>query len=461
MFLFDTRTSSLVQVLEKRVRIYVCGITPYDYSHLGHARSAVVFDTMRRYLEFKGKEVVFVQNYTDVDDKIVARAVREGKTQKEIAERFIAEYEEDMRKLNVKRPDYSPRVTENIPEIISFIERLLEKGFAYEVDGDVFFHVPSFPKYGELSKQSIDELNRHRIEPDPRKRDVKDFALWKKAKEEDIMAKACFDSPWGIGRPGWHIECSVLSSKFLGVPFEIHGGGRDLIFPHHENERAQSFAVFGVEPVKIWVHNDFLTISGEKMSKSLGNIVRIRDVVSRYGGEVLRYFLLTAHYRSSIDYSESGIERAKKAYDYIKNTLTNLDMEIAFLKTFGDRNGREIDLSNFKNRFLNAMDNDLNTAKAIAEIHSLSNHLNRELHYLSLRSLEESFKTLRTFLSILGLFEDWKRIRTLKEEEVEMLVERELARKEGDFEKADEIRKKFRERGLILIDTKWGVRWYE
>lgn len=459
MQFFDTRTSSLVPLPEKKVRIYVCGITPYDFAHLGHARSAVVFDTLRRYLEFKGREVVLVRNYTDIDDKIIGRALKEGKMAKEIAERFIAEFEEDMKALNVRRPTYSPRVTENIPEIVSFIEELLDRGYAYRVDGEVYFHVPKFEKYGELSKQSLDELNRHRIEPDPRKRDVKDFALWKSAKEEDFITKAFFDSPWGPGRPGWHIECSVMSSKFLGVPFEIHGGGRDLIFPHHENERAQSYAIFNTEPVKIWMHNDFLKISGEKMSKSLGNVVRIRDVVARYGGEVLRYFLLTAHYRSPLNYSEAELEKARRAYEYLKNTLLNVDMEVAFLRTFGDRRAKTLDLSNFEREFTSAMEEDLNTPKAIASIHRYANLINKTYHELDLATLENFLRRILSFLNVLGLFEKWKRCRVLEREEVELLKEREVARRSGDFEKADRIREKFREKGIVLVDTKWGTRW--
>ncbi|MEM3796569.1 MAG: cysteine--tRNA ligase [Archaeoglobaceae archaeon] len=459
MRFFDTRTSSLVPLFEDRVRIYVCGITPYDFSHLGHARSAVVFDTLRRYLEFRGREVILVQNYTDVDDKIIKRAVKEEKTAKEIAERFIAEFEEDMKALNVKKPTYSPRVTENIPEIVSFIEKLLEKGHAYQVDNEVYFHVPSFEKYGELSKQSLEELNRHRIEPDPRKKDVKDFALWKSAKEEDFIAKAYFNSPWGLGRPGWHIECSVMSSKFLGVPFEIHGGGRDLIFPHHENERAQTYALFGTEPVKIWMHNDFLKISGEKMSKSLGNIVRIRDAIAKHRGEVLRYFLLTAHYRSALNYSETELEKARKAYEYLRHSLLNVDMEIAFLKTFDCQRTKTFDLRSFENEFISAMDDDLNTPKAIATIHTYANVVNKELHNFNLETLERFLEMMLNFFSVLGLFEGWKRIRVLKKEEVELLREREFARKSGDFEKADKIREKFREKGIVLLDTKWGTRW--
>lgn len=459
MRFFDTRTSSLVPLSESRVRIYVCGITPYDFAHLGHARSSVVFDTLRRYLEFRGREVIFVQNYTDIDDKIITRALKEGKTAKEVAEKFIAEFEEDIKTLNIKKPTYSPRVTENIPEIVSFIEKLIEKGYAYQVDNDVYFHVPSFEKYGELSKQSLEELNKHRIEPDPRKRDVKDFALWKSARKEDFIAKAFFNSPWGPGRPGWHIECSVMSSKFLGVPFEIHGGGRDLIFPHHENERAQSYALFNTEPVKIWMHNDFLNISGEKMSKSLGNIVRIRDVVAKYGGEVLRYFLLTAHYRSALNYSETELVKAQKAYNYLKNSLLNIDMEIAFLKTFGGRRTKTLDSMNFEKEFISAMDDDLNTPKALATIHRYASVLNKTYHELSLETLERFLEKMLSFLNVLGLFEKWRRVRVLEKEEVELLQEREFARKSGDFEKADKIREKFREKGIVLLDTKWGTRW--
>lgn len=459
MQLFDTRTSSLVELTERKIRIYVCGITPYDFSHLGHARSAVIFDTLRRYLEFRGHEVVLVQNYTDVDDKIVRRALREGVTQKEIAERFIAEFEKDMQSLNVKKPDYSPRVTENIPDIITFIQQLLKLGYGYEVDGDVYFHVPSFQRYGELSKQSLDELNKHRIEPDPRKKDVKDFALWKRAKEEDFITKAFFESPWGYGRPGWHIECSVLSSKFLGIPFDIHGGGRDLIFPHHENERAQSFALFNIEPTKIWMHNNFLTISGEKMSKSLGNIVRIRDAVLKHGGEVLRYFLLSAHYRSPLDYNFSEVERAKRAYNYLRNTLISLDMEIAFLKTFGEKRNGEGNIKQMKDEFLNAMEKDFNTPRAISALHEIASYVNKSLGYLSLHSLEDIFKTFLQLSNILGIFENWKRIRTLTQQEIELIKLREIAKKEREFEKADEIRKKLREKGILLIDTKEGVRW--
>ena len=445
---------------DKKVRMYVCGITAYDYSHIGHARSAVFFDIFRRYLEYLGYEVVYVQNFTDVDDKIINRAFKEGKTQKEVAERFIGEYLKDMEALNVKKPTYQPKVTEHIQDIIEFIQGLIEKGYAYVVNGDVYFHVPAFEHYGELSRQSLEELNKHRIEPDERKKDVKDFALWKSAKDVDVKVQAVFDSPWGKGRPGWHIECSVMSAKYLGVPFDIHGGGKDLIFPHHENERAQSYALFGVEPVKIWVHNDFIRIKGEKMSKSLGNIVRIRDVLQKYEGEVLRYFLLTAHYRSPLDYTEDALERAKKAYDYLKETLINLDMEIAYLKTFGDRDESiRVDVRDYVERFENAMNRDLHTPDAIAVLHEFAGFINKSLYELNLSQAEKLYDAFRMLSGVLGLFEKVERVPVLSEEDAKKVLEREKATKEKNFKVADAIRNEFAERGIRLIDTPKGTRW--
>jgi|Deesub1362B_J571_1020462.scaffolds.fasta_scaffold00018_95 cysteinyl-tRNA synthetase len=459
------------------VKIYVCGITAYDYSHIGHARSSVVFDTFRRYLEFLGKKVIYVQNFTDVDDKIIRRAVSEGRTQKEIAEEYIQKYFEDMEKLNVRKADFHPKVTENIPEIIEAVKKIIEKGYAYEVgegkeagkeSKDVYFHVPSFPEYGRLSGMSLEELNRHRIEPDPRKKDPKDFALWKAAKEEDYKAKSYFDSPWGEGRPGWHIECSVLATKYLGAPFDIHGGGKDLIFPHHENERAQSYALFDVEPVRYWIHNDFVTINGEKMSKSLGNIIKIRDVLSRFDGEVLRYFLLSAHYRSPLDYSEEAIKRAERSYNSIKNAIENLDMEIAALRTFGidkedeERKKTEVlkEMERFEEEFRKAMNDDLNTPKALAVLHELASFINQVVSSgtFSIHTLEELFKRSITLYKVLGFLEKYERIPELYEFK-DLIKEREEARKVKNFQRADEIRRELKGEGIILIDTPRGTRW--
>ncbi len=463
MKVYNTLTKGFEELkLGKTVKIYVCGITAYDYSHIGHARTFVFFDVLRRYLEYKGYRVIYVQNFTDVDDKIVRRAISEGRTQREIAERSICEFLKDMSALNVKTPDYMPKVTDHIGEIIRAIERLIELGYAYEVENengkDVYFHVPSFESYGKLSGMSLEELNRHRIEPNPKKRDVKDFALWKSAKEEDFKAKAVFESPWGYGRPGWHIECSVMSAKYLGVPFDIHGGGKDLIFPHHENERAQSYALFGVEPVRYWIHCDFVVIRGEKMSKSLGNIVRIRDLI--HYGEALRYFLLTAFYRSPLNYSENSLEKAKKSYNYLKNTLINLDMEISALKSFGeDRDGVGFNSGDYVAEFERAMD-VLNTPKALAVFHEFARAVNRNLYDMSLKELEDCFNVFTTFSRILGLFERYRRVPILPRELVELVKERERARKEKDFDRADKIREIFREKGITLIDTPKGTRWF-
>ncbi len=462
MKVYDTMTKDYVELkLGDVVKMYVCGITAYDYSHIGHARNAVFFDTVRRFLEFKGHKVIFVQNFTDIDDKIIKKALETKKTAKEVSEYFIAEYIRDISALNVKTT-FAPKVTDHIDDIIKAVELLIEKGFAYEVKGyygyDVYFHVPAFESYGKLSGYSLEELNRHRIEPDERKKDVKDFALWKSAKEEDFKAKSYFESPWGLGRPGWHIECSVLSAKYLGVPFDIHGGGRDLIFPHHENERAQSYALFSVEPVKYWIHNDFVTVNGEKMSKSLGNIVRIRDVLNRYNGEVLRYFLLSSHYRSPLNYSEENLKAAKKAYDYLLNTLTAIDMEISYLKTFGvDR--ESFTYTSYLDKFIKAMEDDFNTAKAIAVMHEFASYLNKNVYSMNLKSLEKAFKEFKTMGWILGLFENYKRVPVLPEQDVKKIVERENARKNKMFDIADKIRDEFKSRGIYLIDTPKGTRW--
>ncbi len=463
MRVYNTFTRRLDELkLDKKVKMYVCGITAYDFSHIGHARSSVFFDTVRRYLEYKGHDVTYIQNFTDVDDKIVNRAVKESKTQKEIAKKFIDEYLKDMEELNV-RETHQPLVSTHIPDIVDAVKKLMEKEYAYQVDGDVYFHVPSFDRYGELSGMSLNELNQHRIEPDTRKKDVKDFALWKSAKDEDYQAEAAFDSPWGKGRPGWHIECSVLANNYLGVPFDIHGGGKDLIFPHHENERTQSYALTDTEPVRYWMHNDFITVKGEKMSKSLGNIIKIRDLLYNYPGEVIRYFLLSSHYRSALDYSEKALETAQNSYISLKNTLELIDMELAARKTFGsDDEVVDIDLRSFKSKFESAMEDDFNIPKALSMIHELSNILNGIVNKGkgSIQQLENFFGSFKQICQILGLFEAYYRVPVLDDETVKLIEEREAARREKDFSRADSIRNELKERGINLIDTPRGTRWY-
>ncbi|MFP3946180.1 MAG: cysteine--tRNA ligase [Archaeoglobaceae archaeon] len=463
MRVYNTFTRHLDELkLDKKVRMYVCGITAYDFSHIGHARSSVFFDTVRRYLEYKGHDVTYVQNFTDVDDKIVNRAVKESSTQKEMARKFIDEYLKDMEELNVRKAQ-QPLVSAHIPDIVDAVKKLVEKGYAYQVDGDVYFHVPSFDKYGELSGMSLNELDQHRIEPNTRKKDVKDFALWKSAKEEDFQADAAFDSPWGKGRPGWHIECSVLAQKYLSIPFDIHGGGKDLIFPHHENERTQSYALTDTEPVRYWMHNDFVTVKGEKMSKSLGNIIKIREILHNYPGEVIRYFLLASHYRSSLDYSEKALETAQNSYISLKNTLELIDMELAARKTSGsDAEAVDIEMGGYKDKFESAMEDDFNVPKALSILHELSSILNRTVNQGkgSTEQLERSLETFKQLLQVLGLFESYERIPVVDKATLELIKERERARKEKDFSKADSIRDKLGKRGIHLVDTPRGTRWY-
>ncbi|NOY12065.1 MAG: cysteine--tRNA ligase [Archaeoglobi archaeon] len=463
MKLFDTMQKRLVDLeLGDEVRIYVCGITAYDYSHIGHARNVVLFDTLRRFLEFRGHRVIMVQNFTDIDDKIINRAVSEGRKALEISSLFIEEFMRDVEELNVKEC-IRPKVSDYIPQIIQAVQRLIEKGYAYTVEKengeDVYFHVPAFDGYGKLSGLSTEELKKHRIEPDPMKKDPRDFALWKAAKKEDFEAESYFDSPWGPGRPGWHIECSIMSSEILGTPFDIHGGGMDLIFPHHENERAQSYALHGVEPVRYWVHNNFVTVNGEKMSKSLGNIIRIRDVVERHGGMALRYLLLSAHYRHPLDYSEERVVEAKRSYEYLLNSLRNADMEIAYLKTFGgERDGDEI--PSFMDAFVDALENDFNTPKALAVMHEFASNINSRQFSADLNSLERAFEELHAMMDVMGLVRDYRRAPVLGEEDRSRVLEREEARRKREFDVADRIRDEFKNRGIVLVDTKHGTRWY-
>src|SRR5690606_22343359 len=312
----------LVPVEPGRIGMYVCGPTVYDMSHLGHARAYVAFDTIARWLRASGYEVELVRNYTDVDDKIIRRAQETGAEPREIAERYIAEFRRDMDALNVRPGDVEPKVTEHMAEIVSMIETLVANGVAYEADGDVYFAVRKFPDYGKLSKRKLEDLMAGaRVEPGEKKKDPLDFALWKAAKP----GEPAWDSPWGKGRPGWHIECSAMSARYLGKTFDIHGGGKDLVFPHHENEIAQSEAAHHQPFAKYWLHNGFVTIQAEKMAKSLGNFVTIRDLLARYDGEALRYFLLSTHYRSPIDFSPEGLDAAQARVAYVYETLRRAD----------------------------------------------------------------------------------------------------------------------------------------
>ena len=374
MRIYNTLTGKkeeFVPIDPDEIKIYVCGPTVYNYFHLGNARPFVVFDTLRRYLEYKGYKVKFVQNFTDVDDKIINKAREEGVSASDISEKYIREYYKDAEKLNVKKATVHPKVTENIKEITDFISTLIDKGYAYDVNGDVYYSTRKFKGYGKLSGQNIEDLEAGaRIQVGDLKRDPMDFALWKAKKSEDEIA---WESPWGQGRPGWHIECSVMSNKYLGDTIDIHAGGQDLEFPHHENEIAQTEAYTGKKFANYWMHNGFITINKEKMAKSRGNFFMVRDILDEYDGEVVRYFLLSGHYRNPIDFSKELMEQAKNSLARIRNTKINLEHFIENAKgSMNEEERKQLEKQAvYKEKFKESMEDDLNTADAISAIFEL------------------------------------------------------------------------------------------
>ena len=446
-----------VPISEDEVKIYVCGPTVYNFFHLGNARPFVVFDTLRRYLEYIGYKVNFVQNFTDVDDKIINRAKEEGLTAPEISEKYITEYFKDTKALNIHPATTHPRVSENIQQIIEFISTLIEKGYAYQVDGDVYYSPTKFDGYGKLSKQNIDELRAGaRIMVEEKKREPLDFALWKARKEEGEIA---WKSPWGMGRPGWHIECSAMSKRYLGPTLDIHAGGQDLKFPHHENEIAQSEACNGVEFAKYWMHNGYITINKEKMSKSLGNFFTVREILERYDGEAIRFFLLSGHYRSPIDFNDGLMDMAKASLGRLENARDNLK----FLAGTQEGNMTEAekhalnDFGKFRVKFKDAMDDDLNTADAIAAIFELVTEINKDVKDgCSKEMAEKSLDILLELTGVLGLLETEKD-ESVDDEISKLVEERQQARAEKNFQRADEIRNMLKERGITLKDTPQGV----
>ena len=446
-----------VPISEDEVKIYVCGPTVYNFFHLGNARPFVVFDTLRRYLEYIGYKVNFVQNFTDVDDKIINRAKEEGMTAPEISEKYIAEYFKDTKALNIHPATTHPRVSENIQQIIEFISTLIEKGYAYQVDGDVYYSPTKFDGYGKLSKQNIDELRAGaRIMVEEKKGEPLDFALWKARKEEGEIA---WESPWGMGRPGWHIECSAMSKRYLGPTLDIHAGGQDLKFPHHENEIAQSEACNGVEFAKYWMHNGYITINKEKMSKSLGNFFTVREILERYDGEVIRFFLLSGHYRSPIDFNDGLMDMAKASLGRLENARDNLK----FLAGTQEGNMTEAekralnDFEKFRVKFKDAMDDDLNTADAIAAIFELVTEINKDVKDgCSKEMAEKSLGILLELTGVLGLLETEKD-ESVDDEISKLVEERQQARAEKNFQRADEIRDMLKEKGITLKDTPQGV----
>jgi len=451
---------------EDEVRMYVCGPTVYDYTHLGHARTYIAFDVIRRYLEHKGYSVLMVMNFTDIDDKIIRRANETGEDPKELAEKFLKYFLEDMKALKVKSADIYPRVTEHIQDIIEFVEKLEEKGYAYGSSDGVYFEVRKYEKYGKLSKVNLEDLRKGaRVEPGEGKKNPEDFALWKKAKPGEPK----WESPWGEGRPGWHIECSTMSTKYLGESFDIHGGGNDLIFPHHENEIAQTEACTGKEWVKYWLHTGFVMVSGEKMSKSLGNFVTIRELLQRYSPEVIRFFVLQKHYRSPLDYTEEGIQHAKNNLERLYNTIENIRiaMEKAEIPFKWEKEEFKLyeTIRDAKKKLYEAMDDDFNTAEAMRSIFEVANAVNAYLTRVEKPKesvLRKALEFFRIISEVFGIFEEYfKETKETKEEElIGLLIEvRSALRKQRNFELADKIRAQLRELGIQLEDTPQGTIW--
>lgn len=454
------KKEEFVPLVEGRIGMYVCGVTVYDDCHLGHGRSAVAFDVIRRYLEKLDYKVTFVKNFTDVDDKIINRANSDNKKPEELTEKYIESYYRDMDALGVRKADIEPKATGHINEMIGLISDLVKKGYAYENNGDVYFAVRKFKGYGKLSGRSLDELEAGaRVDVNEQKKDPLDFALWKKSKPNEPW----WDSPWGKGRPGWHIECSAMSKKYLGNTLDIHTGGQDLIFPHHENEIAQSEASTGVQFARFWMHNGFVNINKEKMSKSLGNFFTITDILKKYDGEVVRFFLLSTHYRSPIDYSDKELDSAGSSVKRIYNTLENIDdlMNRGTQKEKHDDADDEflLKIKNSGEKFSEGMDDDFNTAEAVAAIFELVREANIYMGKDPAKDILLSAKNkIRELGNILGLFQ--KENKESIEEVVEQKIkERELARTNKDFAASDRIREELKNMGIILEDKKDGTRW--
>ena len=452
MKLQDTLSNLEQEVdVSNKIRIYLCGVTVYDESHIGHARTIIVFDVLRKYLESKGVEIEFVQNFTDVDDKIINRANTENTTAEKISTRYIDNYFDDFDRLNVKRATNYPKATEHIDDIIKFIEKLIEKNIAYTSKNGVYFEVTKFPEYGKLSKKKIDDLQSgSRIEIDESKNNPLDFAVWKLSDLEPV-----WDSPWGKGRPGWHIECSAMSVKYLGENFDIHGGGRDLIFPHHENEIAQSEACTNTQFAKIWMHVGMVTISGEKMSKSLGNTKSIKHVLENWGPNIIRLFCLSGHYSKVIDYSE----------EMLKENITKWrQAETCYYELIHANNENNVDIeeivSKIGTEFDDALEDDFNTHLALSAFFQLVKEGNRLAAEEKLGKIDANIikKEFDRMLEILGLNIP-KITETEKQEIDDLIISREQFRKEKQFEKADEIRDKINEMNIELIDHKGKTTW--
>lgn len=461
MKIFNTMTrrkEEFVPLDKNEVKIYACGPTVYNYIHIGNARPLCVFDVLRRYLEYRGYNVRFVQNFTDVDDKIIKRANEEGLPFEEVSKKYIKEFWTDAHGLNFKDATVHPKATENIDEIINIIKTLEEKGYAYAVDGDVYYRTLKFKDYGKLSHQPIEDLQSGaRIAIGEKKENPLDFALWKAAKEGEPY----WDSPWGKGRPGWHIECSAMNKRYLGDSIDIHCGGKDLVFPHHENEIAQSEAANDAPFAKYWMHNGYINVDNVKMSKSLGNFKTVREIANVYGYEVIRYFLISSHYRSPINYSIDIIEQCQSALDRLYTCRESLDFAIKNAKSDIDDDEEILKLiASAKDEFIKAMDDDLNTADGIAAVFNLVSTINTEIinKEVSLNVCKKAAEMFDELTGVLGLL--YNRKSNDIDDNIEKLIEqRQTARANKDWATADKIRDELKAKGIILKDTPQGVTW--
>lgn len=462
MKIYNTLTrkkEELVTIKPGEVSMYVCGPTVYNFFHIGNARTFIVFDAVRRYMEYRGYKVRFVQNFTDIDDKMIKRANEENTTVKELGDRFINEYYKDADALNIERATVNPRATEFIEEIVKFVGDLVDRGYAYEVDGDVYFSTKKFNEYGKLSGQDIEELQAGaRISIDERKKDPMDFALWKKQKP----GEPAWESPWGMGRPGWHIECSCMAYNLLGETIDIHAGGEDLAFPHHENEIAQSESRTGKSFANYWMHSAFINVNNQKMSKSLNNFFTAREVLEKYEPDVIRLFMLSGHYRTQLNFNVELLDSSKAALERLYNAINNLENLYNEVKaetmTDSEKEYAKV-LDEYRNKYIEKMDDDFNTADGISVIFDLIRDVNSNINSESSKELAKyALDLIRELGKPLGILQ--KSTKGSLEEEIEQLIQqRQQARKDKNWALSDKIRDDLKARGIILEDTPQGVRW--
>ena len=455
----NKKKEEFIPLTPGEVKMYVCGPTVYNYFHIGNGRTFIAFDTIRRYLEYRGYKVTFIQNFTDIDDKMINKANEEGCTVKELGDRYISEYYKDADALNIERASTNPRATEYITEIIDFVKELIDKGYAYEVNGDVYFSTKKFKDYGKLSGQNIEDLQSGaRIKVDERKNDPLDFAVWKSQKP----GEPAWESPWGMGRPGWHIECSCMAKKLLGETIDIHAGGADLAFPHHENEVAQSESLTGKKFANYWMHSAFVNVNNQKMSKSLSNFFTAREILEKYDVDVIRFLMLSAHYRQPVNFSMELLDSAKASVERLYNCVSNIEnlLEETTADTMTEAEAEFLkSLNKHKEKYIEKMDDDFNTADAITAMFDLAKDINSNLNAESSKEvLNGALSLIRELGAPLGIIQKSTKV-SLEDEVEELIRQRQEARKNRDFAMADKIRDDLKARGIVLEDTPQGVRW--